>query len=158
MKVADLESVWDECFTHVDDTTGVQTTYAVKMLFDHISTHEDQVEKWSIPVEEHHAKYCIKNRGVEQDRLKILMGNVEYLKKPIVMLAMPDGSHLLVDGTHRYVCYWMLKVPSIPAYMVPFDVAKPFIIEDAPQMEEDALMEWSGLSVLRQIIEEDKPQ
>lgn len=154
MKVTDLESLFDECFTHIDDATGVQTTYAVTALYKHVSTHEDQVEKWSIPVEEYHAKYCIEKRGVEKDRIQILIDNVDYLKKPILMIAMPDGSHLLVDGTHRYVCYWMLKVSNIPAYMVPWAVAQPFIIEDAPQMDEDRVMEWSGLSVIRQLQKE----
>jgi hypothetical protein len=154
MKVTDLESIFDECFTHIDDTTGVQTTYAVTALYKHVSTHEDQVEKWSVPVEEHHAKYCITNRGVERDRLEVLMGKADYLAKPIMFIHMPDGQHLLVDGTHRYVCYWMLKITNIPAYMIPWDVAKAFVLEDAPSIEEEKLMEWSGLSVLRQLTED----
>ena len=152
MKLTEM-NLFDEVFTHVDDVSGKQTSYNVTALYTHVSEHEDQVEKWRLPVEEHHAKYCITNRGVERDRIDVLMQKPEYLAKPILMVAMSDGSHLLVDGTHRYVTFWMLKVPEIPAYMIPWAVAEPFVIEGVPDCDETKLMEWSGLSVLRQLQE-----
>ena len=69
MKMADMD-LFDECFTHVDDVTGVQTTYNVKRLFDYVAAHEDEVEKVSVPVEAYRAKYCMENRGVEKDRFR----------------------------------------------------------------------------------------
>ena len=76
------------------------------------------------------------------------------MKKPIIFIHLPDDSHLLADGTHRYVVYFMAKATDIPAYLVPWSVAAPFVVEDAPQTPEEDLMTWSGLSVLRKLREE----
>src|SRR6185295_3691071 len=134
MKLMDMDLL-DECFTHVDDATGVQTTYNVTKLYEHIVAHEDLVERVLLPVEEGHARFCITNRGVEQDRLKVLVANPTYLSKPIMLVNMPDGTQLLVDGTHRYVVAFACGAKQIPAYMIPADVVQPFIIEDAPQCD-----------------------
>jgi hypothetical protein len=86
-----------------------------------------------------------------------LLANPEWAKKPIVFVETPDregGSHLLVNGTHRYVLFYALKAEWIPAYIVPWDVGKEFIIADMPQVDEAKLMQWSGLSVLRRITDQ----
>jgi hypothetical protein len=148
MKMAEVDP-YEEVFTHVNDVDGTQTTYATSSLFNYISTHEDEVEKCEVPVEEYHAAYCMERRGVEPDRLKVLFDHPEYLDKPIIFIHLPEGTHLLVDGTHRYVACWKLKRPYIPAYIVSWAVAQRFVIEDAPTTDEERLMQWSGLSVLR---------
>lgn len=151
----------DEVFTHVNDDDGAQTSYNVTALYRHLTDRWDEValagvEKVVVPVDEDHGQYCMERRGVEQDRIAVLVQHPEYLTKPILFVAMPDGSHLLVDGTHRYVIWWMTsrdtgKPLSIPSYIIPLAVAAPFIIEDMPQTDEDELMRWSGLTVLRQL-------
>lgn len=144
----------DEVFTHIgEDAAGTQTSYNVTALYRHIQAHLDEVQLVSVPVDEEHAKYCLEKRGVEQDRVKVLVEHPEYLKKPILFIHFEDDSHLLVDGTHRYVVYWWAKAKNIPAYIVPWAVAAPFVIENAPQTTEDELMAWSGISLLRKVLE-----
>lgn len=150
MKMAEVHP-FDELFTHVDDTSGVQTSYNVTALFKYVEAHESEVEKVTVPVDEEHARYCMENRGVEKDRLDVLIRNPKYMLKPVLFIAQQDGSFLLADGTHRYVVLFAAKVPLIPAYIVPFVVAAPFIVEDMPQTDEEALMQWSGISLLRQL-------
>lgn len=150
MKGSDV-GLFDECFTHIAED-GTQTTWASKALYAFCEANPDKCEKVLAPVDEDHAKFCVEQRGVEQDRLQALAENIEYLKKPILFVKMPTEDMLLVDGTHRYVCYYAAGVPSIPAYVVPFEHAKAFIIEDAPTMDEKALMtEHSGISILRKL-------
>lgn len=150
MKMVEVHP-FDELFTHVDDTSGQQTSYNVTQLFQYVEAHEDEVEKVTVPVDEEHATYCMQQRGVELDRIKVLLGNPEYVKKPVLFIALPDGSHLLADGTHRYVVLFAAKVPMIPAYIVPWKIAAPYVVEDMPQTDEEALMAWSGISLLRQL-------
>jgi hypothetical protein len=140
---------FDEIFTHVADGTGEQTSYNVTALYKHVIANLKDVQKVTVPVDEEHARYCMERRGVEADRLNVLVANPEYCKKPVLFVALADGSHLLVDGTHRYVVFFAAKMEVIPAYIVPAVVAAPFVVEDMPQTNEDDLMEWSGLSLLR---------
>ena len=144
MKLTDL-GVFDEIFTHIDDVDGHQTSWAVNALYEYAVKTGQQ---YLVPVEKHHADYCVENRGVERERIAQLTANVEWLKKPILFVNLPDAS-LLVDGTHRYVTHHLLGVPQILAYMVPFEEAKVFIIEDAPQTTEEKLMRHSHLVELR---------
>lgn len=142
---------FDELFTHVADDDGQQTSYNVSALYTHITAHPSEVTKTTVQVDEEHARYCIERRGVEKDRIAVLMNHVEYLKKPVVFVVLPDESYLLVDGTHRYVVYFAAKALQIPAYIVPWAVAAPFVVEDMPRTPEDELMAWSGLTVMRQL-------
>jgi hypothetical protein len=147
MKMIDVDP-FDELFTHAEDATGLQTTYNVTRLYAAIA---GVLEEFKIPVEEEHASYCVEKRGVEQDRIQVLYEHPEYLKKPIVFINLPDGTHLLVDGTHRYVVFHMAKAQWIPAYIVPWTVAAPFVVEDVAQTTEADLMQWSGISVIRKL-------
>lgn len=143
---------FDELFTHVaEDPAGTQTTYNVTKLYEYISTHQSEVLLVKVPIDDEHGQYCMDKRGVEQDRLQVLAQNPKYLQKPIVFVKMPDDEHLLVDGTHRYVIYWMVKGQFIPAYIVPFALAQPFIVEDLPDSPEDELMAWSGISLIHKL-------
>jgi hypothetical protein len=140
----------DEIFTHIDDTDGHQTTYAVTALVAHLVAWP----KVTVPVEKQHADYCVAYRGVEQARLLRLRESIQATQRPIVFIEMPDDTHLLVDGTHRYVLYYLLGIPRIPAYMVPWDVAKEFIIEDIPQTTVEQLMQPSNLVEIRALFGE----
>lgn len=161
MKQSEI-TLFEEAFTHVkDDETGHQTTYAVSSLREYCDAHfvltkqpistSDElaltvIEKCNVPVEQHHADYCRANRGIEEHRLaRLVDGGPAVVLKPIIFVRQADGSMLLVDGTHRYVLAHMLGVPFVPGYFVPWNIARPFIIEDAPACDPEALMNsWSG--------------
>jgi hypothetical protein len=149
LKMADIP-LFDETFTHEADD-GTQTTYAAAALFRFCEANPDKVEKLLVPVDQEHADFMYSNRGVEEDRLRALVEKPEALKKPILFIQMPDLSVLLVDGTHRYVLYYHVGCPSIPAYMVPWEIGKNFIIEDIPQTDHETLMRHSGITTLRKL-------
>ena len=163
MKSRDLK-LFGETFTHVCDKTGRQTTYCVYDMIAHCKAtavpvssplessdelaNGSHVEQCNVPVEAYHAKYCMENRGVEEHRLARLYegGPAVIEAQPIIFIKQEDGSMLLVDGTHRYITAFMLKMANVPAYFVPWLVAVPFIVEDAPDVDPDALMNsFSGL-------------
>lgn len=148
LTVADI-TPGEECFTHLDDVTGKQTTYAVARFWAWLKAHEDPDWKFLVPVEEHHARYCVEARGVEQHRLNRLVETEEgrqRLLNPILFLRLADDKVLLLDGTHRYLAYYFLGMKQIPAYIVPASLADPFIVTDAEQVDGDTLLNsWSGL-------------
>lgn len=144
----------DELFTHVGDDGTTRTTYDVTKLFDYVLAHESEVEKISVPVDEEHARYCFEHRGAEEERIAVLMEHPEYLRKPVLFIALPNGEHLLADGTHRYIVFFMMKAPVIPAYIVPWSMAEPFIIVDMPEESKDLLLEYSGIAELRKLLAE----
>jgi hypothetical protein len=140
----------DEVFTHIDELTGVQATYNATQLraFLEQSNHEIVL----VPVDEAHATYCMENRGIEPARLLSLMQSKDAFTKPLILASMPDGSSLLVDGTHRFVLAHTVGLEWMRAYLVANDVAAPFLITDAPEMTEAQLREPSGLDALRKVL------
>lgn len=150
MKMTDIGPL-DEVFTHIDDATGAQTTYAAAALYRRAVQGGDGIETVKIPVEEQHAMFCVNQRGVEPERVVELLNHPEWLAKPILFIVMPDETHLLVDGTHRYVAAFAVQAPEVNAYLVPWTVAKDFIIEDVPQTPEEELMAHSHLVALRKM-------
>lgn len=139
----------DEVFTHIDEGDGHQTSYAVTALYARCL--QGDIQQVRVPVDKAHADFCVAERGIEQDRLIELVAHVDYLKKPVMFVAMDDGTHLLIDGAHRYVCYFALQQPAIPAYLIPWSIAKDFIVEDLPQITKEKLMQHSGIAALRKI-------
>lgn len=148
MKSEDV-SLLDEVFTHIDEHDRHQTSWNSTALFKRCQVGDIPLGR--VPVDKEHAEFCVEHRGVEQDRIEVLVANVEYLKKPILFVEMPDGSHLLVDGTHRYVVYYAMKLPTIACYMIPYAIAKDFIIEGLPQTTEERLMAYSHLTEFRKV-------
>lgn len=152
MKVAEL-GLFEQCFTHIDDDTGKATTWAAERLAQYcreLPTDQREAITYRVPVDEEHARYCIENRGVEDHRMRRLLdpsNRATHLLRPILFVKMPDDTHLLVDGTHRYVALFTLGAPHVLAYIVSYDVAKPYIVED---WREDIDLEtlkksWSGI-------------
>jgi hypothetical protein len=150
MRVRDVNP-FEHCFTHVDNVTGKYTTWASERLAEWCKANNWEVV--IVPVEDHHAAFCYKERGVEGHRLRRLFENPDRLQNPILFVTMPEGSQLLLDGTHRYVAAFVLQVESgytayleIPAYVVPYEIAKPFIVEDAGSLDQEQLTKgYSGL-------------
>lgn len=146
MKTAEL-GLFEECFTHIAED-GKQTTYASARLFKWCTEHPEQSKPWLqiLPVEAHHAHFCFNERGVERHRLMRLLEHPDRLATPLLFVEMPDGSMLLLDGTHRYVTLFGLKKTETTAYFVPYAAAQPFIVEDAVETDPDVLRDsWSGM-------------
>ena len=137
----------DELFTHQDDETGVQTSWNATRVYEWAVSRNWPVTR--VAVDEEHARYCFEKRGFEEERIPDILADPARLKKPIVFVANPDGTHLLIDGTHRYVLYFKFQQESIPAYIVPLDQIEQFIVTDIPQMTEEELMRRSMLPEVR---------
>lgn len=56
------------------------------------------------------------------------------LEVPVVFVAWDDGTHTLVDGSHRLVGRSDKGYADILAFMVPYEVAKPYLVTDMPEV------------------------
>jgi hypothetical protein len=152
MKVAET-GMFDEIFTHEED--GQQTHYNASKLFEYCEREKLPVEP--VPVEEHHARFMITNRGAEDVRIRALLARPEWLSKPILFVLIGD-EYLLVDGTHRYVAHHILaqhyemSYAAILAYKVPIEQARAFIVEDMPQFPKEVLESYSHIAELRAVL------
>lgn len=152
MKLSE-SSIRDEFFTHVTDTPdATKTTYNVTKIRAYCEANKLQL--YRIPIQPEQAEFCLVNRGVEEDRIASLMRDQNgwnAAKQPIILVHMDDDSYLMVDGTHRYVLFHRVEAKNILAYMVEFEQIKQFIMEDL-EVDDRALTEWSGMSVIRDLL------
>jgi hypothetical protein len=91
------------------------------------------------------AKFSLDYRGVERHRLERITTR-DLVKYPVTMCEWGDGSHLLVDGTHRYVRAALWGRTRIRARLVPITFWKEYEIVDAPPLPEHILLKMhSGI-------------
>lgn len=114
----------DQVFTHenLDAGKGLRTwnVGAIMRVMIDLSV-EGKTEVLTTPVDPDFAKYCMNMRGVEQHRLDRMVPKV--LMIPCLFLAEPDGTHLMLDGTHRYVYAYQNGIKEVRCLIVPQDVA-----------------------------------
>lgn len=116
-------------FTHIDEDGITVTTFAVDRLKK--APEFLALEIVRTPVDAEGARFCREHRGVEQHRLdRITIDTITY--NPVIYCNWAGGTHLLIDGTHRYVKASMLGLPFILARVVPEEIWRPFQVESMP--------------------------
>lgn len=147
MPIHFLSLPWDTMiFSHVDDDTGAQTHFAITHALAWIKEHESEVETLLVGVEQDTAQMIFTSRGIEDHRLaKLLRGPVDNFP-PVLFVLMPDDTHLLIDGSHRYVAASMLKADGLLGFVLTWEQAQQFVIEGLPEMtKEQVVGGYSGL-------------
>jgi len=136
---------WDTViFSHVDDDTGAQMHFAITHALAWIKDHESEVEKLLVGIEQGTAQMIFTCRGIEDHRLQPLLTVAD--PDPMLFVLMPDDTHLLIDGSHRYVAAAMRKDPARRGYVLTWEQAQQFVIEGLPIMPKEAVVgEYSGL-------------
>ncbi len=136
---------WDEViFSHIDEDTGAQTHYAISTMIAWIKSHWAEVEKVTVPIETAAAEMIRQYRGIEQHRLNPLL-TVEN-PDPVIFVTMADDTHLLVDGSHRYVAMYAQRKPHLRAFVLTWEQAQQFIITGIPVMPREVVVGgYSGL-------------
>lgn len=130
LKMSDVDAN-EECFTHIYE--GVATMFAVAQMKK--SPEYLALEIFETPVELKFAEWVIKNRGVEQHRLDRITVQ-DLLAYPVTYCIFPTPeslgggfSHLLVDGSHRYVKASQLGFNTLFGRVVPENLWRKFQVE-----------------------------
>jgi hypothetical protein len=127
-------------FSHLDLEDGTQTYINITLLAEAVK----DLEIVQAPVCQKHAEFCIKYRGVETHRLQRLL-DVKP-SDPVLFASWPDGTYLLIDGTHRYVAAAMRKEVEIKARIIPEEIWRKFQlvgVKDPNPMQ--TLSKFSGI-------------
>ena len=136
---------WDEViFSHIDEDTGAQTHYAISTMLAWIKAHESEVDKLRAVIDPEAAAMVEQCRGIEQHRLIPLLKVPD--PDPVIFIEMQDSTHLLVDGSHRFVAMWKQGKPDLRAYMLTHEQAQQFVIDGIPHMPPEKVVGgYSGL-------------
>ena len=132
MKIRDCQRT-DQTFTHIDtDFDGKVRHFNTTALAEWALCTGQEVHE--IEVEADKAEWISKNHGVEQAKLTAITATT--LNDPILFACWPDGTHLLIDGNHRYVAAAALGRKSLPAYFIEPKNWEGFLVEDVlPALE-----------------------
>lgn len=86
------------------------------------------------------APFVIRNNGIEMDHLD-RMSRADA-DDPGIILLWADGRETIIDGNHRFVKRWQLKLPDMWFSVITEEQIKPFLLdfpdELAPQEVQEA--------------------
>lgn len=132
-----------ECFTHIDDEGKLTRKFDVTGIIEYCV--ENKVEIVRVGMTLIGYNICKLERGYEQHRLDTITQQV-IDNHPVVFCQLPDGTHLMIDGTHRYIKAWDLGKRFILSYLVPEGVWAQFLLPvDENLTAEELLKQDSGL-------------
>ena len=135
-------SLRGQMFTHVDPKTGVNTCFAATDLRRYCDHH--RFEFVMIPITRQDAQMIYTHRGIEDYRLKRIWESQQW--QPLLFAHMPDGTDLLIDGSHTYVARAMRGHKWALSYLVPQEIWSYFTIEGFPETTAEELVQsWSGV-------------
>lgn len=116
----------EQVFIHFDEVDGRQTIFAVQRLIAHLKAQA--LAPVLVDVDPDFAAWMRENRGIEAHRLDRLSQAVIDAADPLVLVQLPDGQVLLVDGTHRFV--WLAEhgQREAVAWIVPETIWRAFVV------------------------------
>lgn len=119
-------SILEQVFTHIDPDTGEVTCLAIDRLKEDKRLRMKPVGLCPVTME--FAEFCLRERGVEPHRVaRVLATYPDY--DPVLFAAWGDGSHLLIDGVHRYIACATHGSPTIRGKIVPLTVWRSYRID-----------------------------
>lgn len=96
-----------------------------------------------VPVEEKQALHLEQTGVAEGPRLRELelearkkdrTGLRLYDVKPLLVIVIDDGRHIIVDGNHRYVVEFRLGHKDMPAFVLPEAIWRRFLVDLPPDI------------------------
>lgn len=105
----------EEQFTWTIDRTHEVIHVAVERLGAYLKGTGAEVVK--VELTQHLFDRVTRQNGIEPGHLNTL--TLERLAEPVVFADLDDGTHMLVDGSHRLVGRALLRMSYVPAYIAP---------------------------------------
>jgi len=141
IRYSEIQHTKEEVFTFVNDRPPFeQLMFAVERLTKFCV--ETNFPLCKIPITAQDAEFCLKARGVEMRRLQRL--RKEDLLKPLLFVRYEDrteGTHLMIDGTHRLVRLVLLGITEAIAYVIEDRALwEPFVVQGAPLLDGERLI------------------
>lgn len=131
-----------QLFTHVCKDTGTRRLfvidnilmYAFSLLDEDLLNNSHGVELMKIGIDPDFADFIKEERGVDLDYCGQLTR--EKLDNPVIFFDFSDGTHLLVDGHHRYYQSYLLGDKSVNAIVLEPRHIDNFSVKIPPHLHE----------------------
>lgn len=120
----------EKVFTWQNPDTKEELTFASERMTNWCRSSGVEIV-WT-PVDIIWAKAFVDFRGIEPHRLGRLDAAELLRWEPIIYCHMPDNTHLLVDGHHRYVVAAMEGLTEIKARILEPNEWEPFLVSGLP--------------------------
>lgn len=140
-------SLTDVLFTHFDPVTKAELNFNVTRIAN--SPRTKLIEPIPVTIDRKFAASLPKLRGLEKHRVMRLLEGLRQGApcEPILMASMPDDTHLIIDGSHRYYVAALLNWHAIPTKVIPRTLWKKYIVNMPPaRSEEDVVNSFSGIA------------
>jgi hypothetical protein len=107
------------------DGFGKRYVFNIDRILEHIKANNYPV--YEVEIEPGYAENYLLNRRASQ----VKVDKIELpIREPVVYVAWTDGSHLLIDGNHRYIKAAQAGQTTIKAYILKRRVWKRFLIDE----------------------------
>lgn len=139
----DCYDIKGQIFTHVDSKTKINTVFAVTDL----RRYCDRIvmRPMMVSIEREDVEMVRHYRGIEKHRVMRALTTKTWL--PLMFAHMPDGEHLMIDGSHTFCARYLLGHQWALAYIIPQEIWTYFTVDGLPSATEDQLANsWSGIA------------
>jgi hypothetical protein len=132
-------------FTHIDEHGTVRhfdIDYLTALVEREVAA--GNMEVVPVAVEEQGALVVLTERGMDRHRFMRLMRSIpqDGIRSPLLFAAdVSPGTHLLVDGTHRYYAAFTLRMDTVPAVLLPKEVWESALVDASDFMGPDLTAE-----------------
>jgi hypothetical protein len=145
----------DQIFTHFEDAgpgLSVQRTFAASALRRYCQTPDSVragvARQARIALDGSMLAMLLTRRGLEDARLLRALATPRYA--PLLFCLMPDGSALLVDGSHTYAAMLMRGFKLARGYLVPECIWRNFLVTGLRATTAEELLatpSWAGVEL-----------
>jgi hypothetical protein len=134
----------DQIFTHLDPETKAETVFPATLLRSRCKDKMIQHERVIIPLTAEFSSIIMQVRGIEAPRLRRAIRTKNY--DPLLLVHMPDHTHLLIDGSHTYVAQYTKGLRQSRAYLIPVHAWREYQVTGLPPTTEaELLTSYSGI-------------
>jgi hypothetical protein len=132
----------EQVFTFIDpDDHSRQLSFAVTSLIR--DPEYLKIEPVFIPIEKEFYDMLMTNRGVEEHRVSRITFN-DFKNYPVTCVDMGDGTHLMIDGTHRCVRYFREGLKTTLARLVPKSLWEKYLVDGFPLVPPDRIDDFQN--------------
>ena len=145
----------DQIFTHFEELgegVSVQRTFAASALRRFCSCEESVLAGVArvpqLALDGGMLTMLLTRRGLEEARLLRALSTPSYA--PLLFALMPDGSALLVDGSHTYVAMLLRGERYARGYLVPECIWRNFLVSGLRACSPEELLatpSWAGAAL-----------
>lgn len=115
-----------QIFTWKSPDEKTEIRFAVSDILAAMAAGNIAYETITTPVEKSFARFLAASR--EPDRAYAERLSEDAYNEPVLFVLLPEGSHLLIDGTHRYYAKYLRALPTIDAFVVAYASVGEFMI------------------------------